>query len=325
MMKRRDFIALLGSAVTRPSVARAQSVLPVIGYLSSFSADSNRKFTEAFRGSLNDAGFLEGRDVTIEYRWAEEGQYEPLRRMAADLASRRVSVIFASPIPAALAAKAATETVPIVFAIGSDPVDTGLVASLNRPGGNVTGTTFLSVELGAKRLELLRELVPDVSSIRLLVNPNNPNAALQSKEMKTATTGLGLDFGVLDASSQGDLENVFAKLRERSDALVVSADPFFISHRDQLASLAIQHAIPTMYYAREFVSAGGLVSYASSFDESFRQAATYVARILQGEKAANLPVIEPTKFELAINLKTAKVLGMTVPPTILARADEVIE
>src|SRR5271166_973306 len=245
--------------------------------------------------------------------------------MAADFASRRVSVIFASPIPAALAAKAATATIPIVFAIGSDPVATGLVVSLNRPGGNATGATFLSVELGAKRLELLRELVPNVPSVKLLVNPNNPNAVSQTEEMKAATTALGLDFDTLDASSQNDFENVFARLRQRSDALVVSADPFFISHRNQLVALAIQHAIPAMYYAREFVSAGGLVSYASSFDDSFRQAATYVARILNGEKAADLPVTEPTKFELVINLKTAKTLGLTVPPTMLARADEVIE
>jgi putative tryptophan/tyrosine transport system substrate-binding protein len=327
-VKRREFITLLGGAAAGwPLAARAQQpAMPVIGYLSSFPAEINPKFTQAFRQGLNDGGFFEGRNVTIDYRWDEEGRYDRLPKMAADLVVRRVSVLFASPIPAALAAKAATATIPIVFAIGSDPVQTGLVDSLNRPGGNVTGATFLSVELGAKRLELLRDLVPKIVSIALLVNPNNPNAAVQTKEMQAATSALGLQLNVVNAASQSEFDNAFATLsRERTDALVVSADPFFFSHRDQLAALALRHSMPAIYYAREFAVAGGLISYASSFADSFRQAATYVGRILKGEKPADLPVLQPTKFELVINLKTAKTLGLEIPAPLLALADEMIE
>jgi putative tryptophan/tyrosine transport system substrate-binding protein len=324
-VRRREFIALTGGMAVWPLAARAQSDVPVVGYLSNFSPETNRRFTEAFREGLKDDGFVEGRNVSIEYRWAEEGRYETLPGMAADLASRRVSVIFASPIPAALAAKKATTSIPIVFAVGSDPVETGLVASLSRPGGNATGATFLSVELGSKRLELLRDLAPKIVSVGLLVNPYNPNAVPQTKEMEEATRALGLHLDTLEASAESDFESVFRALRQRNDALVVSADPVFISNLRQLVALAIQYAIPTMYYAREFVSAGGLISYAASLDDSFRQAASYVARILKGEKAADLPVIQPTRFELVLNLKTARALGLTVSPTLLARADEVIE
>jgi putative ABC transport system substrate-binding protein len=327
-MRRRTFIALLGGATTAwPLAARAQQPgVPVIGYLSSFPADINPKFTQAFLQGLNEVGFFEGRNLTVEYRWDEEGRYDRLPMMAADLVARRVAVLFASPIPAALAAKAATATIPIVFAIGSDPVETGLVASLNRPGGNVTGATFLSVELGAKRLELLRDLVPKIASIGLLVNPNNPNAAAQTKEIRAATTALGLQLNVLRAASQSDIDNAFATLvRQRTDALVVSADPFFLSHRGQLVALALRHSLPAIYYAREFAAAGGLISYASSFADSFHQAATYVGRILNGEKPADLPVQQPTKFELVLNLKTAKALGLQIPDKLLALADEVIE
>jgi ABC-type uncharacterized transport system substrate-binding protein len=327
-VRRREFITLIGGAAAAwPLAARAQQpAMPVIGYLSSFPADINPKFTQAFRQGLNDGGFFEGRNITIDYRWDEEGRYDRLPKMAADLVGRRVSVLFASPIPAALAAKAATATIPIVFAIGSDPVETGLVDSLNRPGGNVTGATFLSVELGAKRLELLRDLVPKIGSIALLVNPNNPNGAVQTKQMQAATSALGLQLNILNAASESDFDNGFATLsRERTDALVVSADPFFFSHRDQLAALALRHSMPAIYYAREFAVAGGLISYASSFADSFRQAATYVGRILKGEKPADLPVLQPTKFELVINLKTAKTLGLEIPAPLLALADEMIE
>jgi putative tryptophan/tyrosine transport system substrate-binding protein len=327
-MRRREFISLLaGAAASWPLAARAQQpAMPVIGYLSSFPADINPKFTQAFGQGLNDAGFFEGRNVTIEYRWDEEGRYDRLPTMAADLVGRRVAVLFASPIPAALAAKAATATIPIVFAIGSDPVETGLVVSLNRPGGNVTGATFLSVELGAKRLELLRDLLPKIASIGLLVNPNNPNAAVQTKEMQVATTALGLQLNIVSAGSQSDFDNAFETLvGQRTDALVLSADPFFFSHRDQLVALAMRSPVPAIYYAREFALAGGLISYASSFGDSFRQAATYVGRILKGEKPADLPVLQPTKFELVINLKTANALGINIPPSLLVLADEVIE
>src|SRR5215472_1251977 len=228
-MRRREVIAGLGSAALWPLAAHGQGNMPVVGYLSSFSPKTNRKFTEAFREGLNEAGFREGRNVNIEYRWAEEGRYETLPTMAVELINRRVSVIFASPIPAALAAKAATATIPIVFAVGSDPVETGLVTSLNRPGGNATGATFLSVELGSKRLELLRDLAPNIASVGLLVNPHNPNAVPQTKELAEATRTLGLRLDTFEASADSDFDTVFRTLRQRNEALVVSADPFFLN------------------------------------------------------------------------------------------------
>jgi putative ABC transport system substrate-binding protein len=274
-MKRRAFIALVGGMAALPLALRAQqSAMPVVGYLSSFPADINPKFVQAFRQGLNEAGFIEGRNVTIEYRWDDEGRYDRLPMMVADLIGKRVAVLFASPVPAALAAKAATATVPIIFAIGSDPVEAGLVDSLNRPGANVTGATFHSVELGAKRLELLRDLMPTIDSIGLLVNPNNPNAAPQTKHLEAVTSALGMQLIVLRAGSQSDFDNAFATLTQRRiDAIIVSADPFFISHRAQLVALAAQYSKPVVYYAREFVVAGGLLSYASSFAESFYRAA----------------------------------------------------
>ena len=324
-MRRRDFITLLGGAtVGWPLAARAQQpAMPMIGFL---SIDGNQRFTPDFRQGLNDAGFVEGRNVTIEYRWAEDGRYDRLPMMAADLVGRRAAVLFASPIPAALAAKAATATTPIVFAIGSDPVEMGLVASLNRPGGNATGATWLAVELGAKRLELLRDLVPKIAAVALLVNPNNPTTAMQTKDMQAAATALGLKLNIVSAGSQSDFDNVFATVvRQRSDALVVSPESLFLGGREQLIALATRHAMPAIYYTREFAAAGGLVSYGASFADSFRQAGTYVGRILKGEKPADLPVMRPTKFELAINLKTAKALGLTISEAFLLRADEVIE
>jgi len=246
--------------------------------------------------------------------------------MAADLVAQRPAVLFASPINAALAAKAATGTIPIVFAIGSDPVAMGLVVSLNRPGGNATGTTFLSVELAAKRLELLRELVPKIASVALLVNPNNPTTTTQTKDMQAATTALGLQFNIVNVDSQSNFDNVFATLvQQHTDALVVSADSIFWSHLNQLVTLATGHLIPSIHFAREFVTAGGLVSYNSDYADSIRKAATYVGLILKGENPADLPVLQPTKFELVINLKTAKALGITLPQTLLVAADEVID
>jgi len=324
-MRRRQFITLLGGAAAAwPLAARAQQpAMPLIGFL---SIDGNQRFTPDFRQGLNDAGFVEGRNVTIEYRWAEQGRYDRLPMMAADLLGRRAAVLFASPIPAALAAKAATATTPIVFAIGSDPVEMGLVASLNRPGGNATGATWLAVELGAKRLELLRDLEPRIAAVALLVNPNNPTTAMQTKDMQAAATALGLKLNIVSAGSQSDFDNVFVTVvRQRSDALVVSPESLFLGGREQLIALAARHAMPAIYYTREFAAAGGLICYGSSFADSFRQAGTYVGRILKGEKPADLPVMRPTKFELVINLKTAKALDLTVPLIMQMTADEVIE
>jgi putative tryptophan/tyrosine transport system substrate-binding protein len=328
-MRRREFITLIGrTAAAWPLAARAQqAAMPVIGYLTTFLADdASRSFTQDFRVGLNDAGFVEGRNVTIEYRSAEEGRYDRLQMMAADLIGRRVAVLFATPIPATLAAKAATLTTPIVFVIGSDPVEMGLVVSLNRPGGNATGATFFSLELVTKRLGLLRELLPKVASVALLVNPNNPTTTRQSKDMQVATAALGLRLEIVSAGSQSDFDHVFATLaRQRTDALVISADSLFTSNRDQLVMLAARYSMPTTYYARYFVAGGGLISYGASFVDSYRQAAIYVGRILKGEKPADLPVLQPTKFELVVNLRTAKALGLDVPDRLLALADEVIE
>jgi putative ABC transport system substrate-binding protein len=323
-MRRREVITLLGAAAGWPFVARAQRpALPLVGYL---SVDGFQGRVQDFHRGLSDAGFVQGRSVTIEYRFSEQGQYGRLPMLAADLVRLPLAVLFAGPVAAAAAAKAATATIPIVFAIGGDPVDMGLAASLNRPGGNVTGVTFLAVELAAKRLELLRELVPKIASVALLVNPNNPTTPIQTKDMRLATTALGLHLDIVSAGSQSDLGNVFATLvRQRADALVISADSVFASGRDQLVMLASRHSLPVVSFEREYVEAGGLISYGSDIGDAFRLAATYVGRILKGEKPADLPIMQPTKFELVINMKTAKALGLTVPLTLHAIADLVIE
>jgi putative ABC transport system substrate-binding protein len=296
----------------------------VIGFLSSTSSEAYASRVAAFRQGLNEAGYAEGRDVTIEYRWAE-GRYDRLPLMATDLVRRQVSVIVAITTPAAIAAKAATATIPIVFEMGTDPVEAGLVASLSHPGGNLTGVSLLNVELAPKRLELLHELVP-ATIIGLLVNPDNRNAEIISGESQAAARTLGLQLHVLHASTERDFNTVLARLAElRAGGLAIGSDPFFNTQSQQLAELLLHHALPAIYQYREFAAAGGLMSYGGNITDPFRQAGSYTGRVLKGEKPAELPVVQSTKIELIFNLKTAQVLGLTVPPAILARADEVIE
>jgi putative ABC transport system substrate-binding protein len=324
-VRRREFVTLLGSAAVWPVTARAQqSPLPVIGFLNAASPDSYAHLVRAFHQGLRDVGYVEGQNVAIEYRWAE-GQYDRLPAMAADLVRRQVTLIAANSA-AAVAAKAVTSTVPIVFDTGFDPIELGLVASLNRPGGNLTGVSNLNVELGPKRLELARELVPSATIIALLVNPTNPNAKSLLTDHQAAARTFGLELHVLSASNERDFDAVFANLiRLRASTLVIGADTFFISRSKQLAALALHHAVPAIFQYREFAAAGGLMSYGGSLADAYRQVGVYAGRILKGEKPADLPVQQSTKAELIINLKTAKALGIIVPPTLLARADEVIE
>ncbi len=324
-MDRRHFIGGLAGATALPLVARAQAAMPVIGCLSSSNAGI-APFLAAFWEGLGEQGFIDGKNLTIEYRSIDEGQYDRLPALAAELIARHVSVIFANPIPAALAAKAAAGATPMVFAVGSDPVGTGLVSSINRPGGNVTGVTFLTVALAAKRLELVRELVPKAERVGLLINPGNPNAQLQIDETSAASATLGLQLEVQRVSEESRFESAFDTLKHaKVDALIVSVDPFFVSRRDQLVGLAARHAIPTIYPVGEFAQAGGLVSYGTSFPNAYRQAGAYVGRILKGEKPGELPVLQPTKYDLVLNLKAAKALPLSIAPGLLARADEVIE
>jgi putative ABC transport system substrate-binding protein len=327
-MKRREFITLLGGAAAAwPLVARAQQpAMPMIGFLNSASAQGAAKQLAAFLKGLGENGYVEGRNVAIEYRWAES-QFDRLPAMMADLVHRQVAVIAATTTPAALAAKTVTTTIPIVFETGTDPVQLGLVTSLNRPGGNITGVTQLIVEVAPKRLELLHELVPTARVMGLLVNQAAPALAqAQLRAVQSAADTLGLELQVLNASSEHDFDAAFEKLiRLRAGGLVISADSVFLRGMEQLAVLTIRHAVPAIYQYREFAAAGGLMSYGPDITESYRMAGIYTGRILKGEKPADLPVQQVTKIELYINLKTAKALGITVPLPLSGRADELFE
>jgi ABC-type uncharacterized transport system substrate-binding protein len=328
-MKRRDFIGLIGGAAAWPIAAGAQqAVLPTIGFLSGQSPEPSAHLVAAFRRGLQDTGYAEGRNVLIEYRWAM-GQNDRLPALAADLVGRRVAVIAATAgggTAASLVAKAATSTIPIVFTSGADPIDIGLVHSLNRPDGNVTGVTFFSAALGPKRLGLLRDVIRDPDIIAVLLNSAFPAAARQQREIEDAARNIGQRIAVLHASTSKDIDASFeAMANQRVGGLLVSADPFFIGRRDQFAALAARYAIPAIYEDRDFAIAGGLISYGASFPDAVRQVGTYTGRILRGEKPADLPVLQPTKFELVINLKTAKALKIIIPGSLLALADEVIE
>jgi putative tryptophan/tyrosine transport system substrate-binding protein len=326
-MKRREFIALLGAAAAWPFAARAQqSTMPVIGFLSSRSPGESAGLVAAFRQGLRESGFVEGQNLLIAFRWAE-GHYDRLPALAADLVDLRVAVLFsAGGPPAAIAAKAATTTIPIVFSAVNDAVEVGLVTSLNRPGGNISGMSILTAELTAKNVELLKELVPGATVMGYLVNPSNPAAKIYAKPAVTAASALGIAVRVVNASAERELDEAFASLANLgAGGLVVPGEPFFDSQRDRIVALAARYAVPAIYTFREYAVAGGLMSYGPSLTDSYRRAGIYVARVLKGERPADLPVQQPTKFDLVINLKTANTLGLSVPQTLLAIADEVIE
>jgi len=325
-VKRRELLLLLAGALTAPRALRAQQkAMPVIGWLSGASPGSYAPFAAAFRQGLSDTGYVEEHNVAIDYRWAS-GEYDRLAALAADLVRRKVDVIAALSLPAALAAKSATSTIPIVFVTGEDPVANGLVASLARPGGNVTGVSFLGVELQPKKLELLCDLVPQAKLIALLVNPTWSSAGRTIEGLQEGANAKGVQLHILKVVNDSEIDTAFSTLKQlHVDALVEGADSFFSSRRDQLVALAARHAIPASYESRQFAEAGGLISYGPNISALFRLLGTYVGKILNGAKPADLPVEQPTRFELVVNLKTAQALGLTVPPSILARADEVIE
>ncbi len=325
-MKRREFIALVGGAAAWPSMVRAQHSMPMIGWLFGVSAEAGKPTLAVFRKALADAGYVEGHDVQIEYRWAD-GKYERLPAMASDLVGRHVALIVTGGgEPAAFAAKAATSTIPIVMVVGSDPVKEGLVASLNRPGGNATGATVFSYDMESKRLGLLHEAVPAAKIIATLVNPANPAVDLQKRDVQEGASQLGIKAFIFNARSAAEFENLFAAMVEQNvGALLVAADPYFNSQREHLIALAAQHRLPAIYEWRQFAVDGGLMSYGTVLTDAYSQAGTYAGRILNGENPGNLPIVQPTNFQFVINLKTAKTLGLEISPTLSARADEVIE
>jgi len=324
-LKRREFITLLGGAAAWPLAAQAQQgAIPVIGFLNNAAPGPYAPFVSAFNNGLKEAGYFEGQNVTIEYRWTE-GQAGRMPELAADLVRRPVTVLVGNT-PGALAAKAVTATIPIVFATATDPVKAGLVASLNRPGGNATGVYFFLADLGSKQVGLLRELVPAAARVGLLVNPTSPLTEPTTKDVTAAASAIGLKIDIVPARDSREIEAAFATLvRDRADALLVGPDAFLLSRRLQIATLAARHAIPAVYNVREYPEAGGLMSYGTSQAEAYYQVGVYTGKVLKGAKPADLPVIQSTKFELVINLPTARAIGLEIPATLLARADEVIE
>jgi len=327
-MNRRHVITLLGGAAAAwPLVARAQQpALPVIGWLSARSPAEAASVLQAFRQGLGQVGYFEGKNVTIEYRWAE-GRYDRLPALAAELVSRQVTVIAATGgEPSPLAAKAATTTIPIICTLGGDPVETGIIASLNRPGGNLTGTTIMTLEMASKRLDLVRQVAPKTTALAMLINPRFPPASAEARETQHAARSLGIQINLLNASTESEIDVAFTTIvAQGSGALIIGTDPFLLGQREQLVRLAARHMVPTIYFLREFVEAGGLMSYGPNIANGYRQAGVYTGLILNGANPAVLPIVRPTQFQLYLNLKTAKALGLEIPPLLLALADEVIE